>query len=1383
MFPNRIFTRLIIFILFCLLGLSSISRAQQCQIEDPLKYNIVHYTLKDGLSSNTIYGIYQDKIGYMWFGTTAGLNRFDGYEFRNYNYDPTDSLSLTSGYVWSILEDRYNNFWVATSNGLNLFNRYKDTFAHFFHNSLDSQSLSSSYIRIMFEDHLGNLWLGTEANGLNLLQRETMTFIRYLPGKSVLSLCEVQNEMWVGTRTGLYKWDPNSDKFIRPVLAQKFPELNILQICSMVANVKTIWLGTWKKGYFIVDLNKAQIIAMSLGGASNGLFHDQQTSETWASIRRELYRHPAADSVRERIEFHINNGASLFRSQVLRITKDNAGSMWICTDGDGIYQLNKLQSGFKTLLVSNIKDGFGYKVEPVFCDKNDFWFGTRSQGIYRISKDYKTIRRQPFEPVAKRYYLPITSFCLRKNGEIWLGADGHGGLFHYLRQFDIFESFFNESEIANTLSSDAVNALIEDKAGRLWIGRNTHGLDLFDDDTKTFINFKHEPDRKNSLSSNRISAIAEADSGKLWVATLGGGLNLFNPNDNSAVHFKYIPGIKNCLSENRIYSLHVSNDSILWIGTSVGGLNKFNTVSRTFKHFLMKDGLPSNQIFSIISDNNGDIWIATAKGLSRLNSESEKIRTYDNNDGIINMEFFGFSRSQDGKLFIGHMNGFTTIIPDSLEDNPFIPPIVLTKFHILNLSTKLDTVISEKKHVVLTHNQNEFSFEFAALNFIASQKNKYRYKMDGFDQDWIESGTRRFVSYTNLAPGDYTFRVLGSNNDEVWNETGTSLKITILPPWWKTNLAYSIYIIVILILVYIIWSFQINRLKIKHQLQMEHFEAEKLREVDQLKSQFFANISHEFRTPLTLILGPVKQMLAKKFIGNITDQYQMIIRNGERLLGLINQILDISKLESGEMKLQVSETDITAYLKGLILSFAPLAERKKIKLKLDSETIRGFVDHDKLEKIVTNLLSNAFKFTPEGGEVGVNLTPLPLASPLMNKGGIKGGSESYIQISISNTGAGISADQQERIFDRFYQADNNYKKDGEGTGIGLALTKELVEVCGGEISVESKQIKQPPKSPFVKGDFRTTFKVIMPIARENFKEDEIVKKSETGYRKPEEEEQISISDENIISQTDLEKQSAVSGLRSPLLLIVEDNPDVTSYISSFMENDYRILTAENGKEGLKKTIDKYPDLIISDVMMPEMDGFEFCKKIKTDERISHIPVILLTAKADLDSKIEGLEFGCDDYVTKPFEAKELQIRAKNLIEQRKRLRDKFAQLNYLNPEDISVTSADETLLQRLLDVFENHIEEPDFSTEDFAHEVGMSRMNLNRKLQAVANQSTNEFIRSLRLKRAAQLLKKNAGTVSEVAYKVGFNNTSHFAKAFRKLYGITPSLFNGTEKK
>jgi CheY-like chemotaxis protein/nitrogen-specific signal transduction histidine kinase len=564
---------------------------------------------------------------------------------------------------------------------------------------------------------------------------------------------------------------------------------------------------------------------------------------------------------------------------------------------------------------------------------------------------------------------------------------------------------------------------------------------------------------------------------------------------------------------------------------------------------------------------------------------------------------------------------------------------------------------------------------------------------------------------------------------------------------------------------------------------MEHFEAEKLREVDQLKSRFFANIYHEFRTPLTLIKGPVKQIMDGEFAGNLKEQYKMILRNSDRLLGLINQILDLSKLESGEMKLQVAETNIIQYLKGLILSFSPLADRKKITLKFTSndENISGYIDRNKLEKIANNLLSNAFKFTPENGCIVVHVcrgtvhrapTELSVNTQNSRRGGSRTAPTSHpIKITISNTGPGIPPDQIDKIFDRFYQADSTYKKDGEGSGIGLALTKELVEACHGEISVTSVP------------DQTTTFIVTLPIAREEFSENEIIEETETA------DPHITYPTSHIsdpgsrIAHPESDSERRVSNNEHPVssILLVEDNPDVTAYICSFLNHDYRIISAENGKEGLKKVLDNYPDLIISDVMMPEMDGFEFCQKVKSDERISHIPVILLTAKADLDSKIEGLEFGADDYVTKPFEARELQIRVKNLIEQRKKLREKFTSLVDLNPADIAASSMDEQLLNRLLTVFEDHMEEPDFGVQQLAREIGMSRSHLNRKIQALTNVSTSEFIRILRLQRAARLLSNASGTVSEIAYKVGFNNLSYFSKAFRNHFGKLPSELNKKE--
>jgi signal transduction histidine kinase/CheY-like chemotaxis protein len=723
--------------------------------------------------------------------------------------------------------------------------------------------------------------------------------------------------------------------------------------------------------------------------------------------------------------------------------------------------------------------------------------------------------------------------------------------------------------------------------------------------------------------------------------------------------------------------------------------------------------------------------------------------------------------------------------------------------------------------------------------------------MEGFDTDWIYSGNKHDVTYTNLDPGEYTFRVKGSNSDVIWNEQGAAVRIIITPPWWQTNLAYILYVIFFVLIFSTIWRFQTNRLRMKHQLEIKDLNAKKLEELDTLKSHFFANISHEFRTPLTLILGPVKQMLSGKFVGNVSEQYRMIIRNGERLLQLINQLLDLSKLESGRMSLQVKKTEISKFIKTLVLSFCSLAESKRINLRYnhEDESILGYVDHDKLEKIINNLLSNAFKFTPEGGEIVVCVKN-PLYSPFTKGGGInihpplypldrgeiisspfeKGGQRGII-IKVTNTSPYITPDRLEKMFDRFYsapldkttfkdpetkdqypmgQANTTYKKDpapwdtennvksnnayrtypmGEqGSGIGLALTKELVELHHGTIDVKCNvSNNHPPQSPFDSGEeFDTTFTVQLPIGKEYFNEEEIIEQSSLAKL-------IDHSPHRITSiqhpETSIPKKSGspprfgqhpVSRNQKPVssILIVDDNPDVTSYISSFLKTEYQILTAEDGKIGWQKTLQKYPDLIISDVMMPEMDGFELCKKIKMDERTSHIPVILLTARADIESRIEGFEFGADDYISKPFEADELKVRSRSLIEQRRKLREKFAKIPDVQPVDIAASSKDEQFLKRFMAVFESHISESDFSTAKIAKGVGMSRSNLNRKLRALTNQSTHEFIRTLRLKHAAQLLNKSVGSVADIAYQVGFNNTSHFAKAFREQFGQSPSAFS-----
>jgi len=864
-----------------------------------------------------------------------------------------------------------------------------------------------------------------------------------------------------------------------------------------------------------------------------------------------------------------------------------------------------------------------------------------------------------------------------------------------------------------------------------------------------------------------VSSLCEDRSGMLWIGTSNSGVySLHIDKHHNPEIFHYYNDLQNlsslsCNDISDIIQPSIIDTTALWIATKAG-LNRFDLETKSFTHFFKNDGMSSNLVLKILEDNQGNLWCSTTNGLSVYRMNTGDIQTYGKGDGMPFTSFGGFrqnaAKDLDGHLYFAGGNGVLSFFPQDIRQNPNIPPIRITNFSVFPKHVKLDTTIQYKRSIILDYNHNMFSFEFAALNFTNPEKNQYAYKIDGFLNDWIHIGNKRMASFTNLNPGEYIFHVKGSNNHGVWNEKGTSVKVIILPPWWRSHLAYIVYIILIGLFIYLVWHYQLKRIQIKHELEMEHLHAEKLEEVDHLKSHFFANISHEFRTPLTLILGPVRQMFAGDFKGNFKEQYKGIIRNAERLLSLINQLLDLSKLESGKLKLQAQATDIVSLTNGLVQAFESLAVRKEITLKFISElkSQEVFIDIDKYEKITNNLLSNAFKFTPQGGEVEVCIEH-PSVSPL-GKGGLRG-----VQISISNTGSSIPENQIEHIFDRFYQGNNSYKKDlaplddqkkvfpssreskyptGEqGTGIGLALTKELVELHYGEISVgsgiigENGKAKQPPESPFDKGDSRTTFTILLPLGKEHLKKEEIfgtgevdspLKKGARGLSKTPDE-----TTEAVGKKQKSEKRSPASGLPFPIILIVEDNPDLRQYIRSNIEDAYQILEAENGVDGWKQATNEIPDLIISDVMMPEMDGIELCRKLKTDQRTSHIPVILLTARAAKEDKIEGLETGADDFIPKPFDAEELGIRIKNLIHQRKKLREQFSKESNLVFDKIIHTSADEKFIKRIMDIISRHISDSNFNLEFLSNEAGMSQMHLHRKIKGLFGQSPAEFVKTI----------------------------------------------------
>jgi signal transduction histidine kinase/DNA-binding response OmpR family regulator len=660
------------------------------------------------------------------------------------------------------------------------------------------------------------------------------------------------------------------------------------------------------------------------------------------------------------------------------------------------------------------------------------------------------------------------------------------------------------------------------------------------------------------------------------------------------------------------------------------------------------------------------------------------------------------------------------------------------------------------KHINLKFNQDFFSFQFAALDYTNPQKNQYAYYLEGLEDDWNYSGNRRFANYTGVPPGNYTFRVKGSNNDGYWNQEGASIAITILPPPWKTWWAYTIYGIFLIGLIYAWRKYDLKRQRLKQELKLGHVEAEKLKELDTMKSRFFANISHEFRTPLTLILGPLQNLLSQSKDEKSKQYLNMMQRNARRLQNLINQLLNLSKLESGKMKLQAREENIVVLVNGYVQSFESLAKQKNIDLIFHSneENIPLYVDKDKIEKILFNLLSNAFKFTNAGGAITIQV----------------GKQADGIFVSITDTGHGILPEKLNYIFDRFYQADDSYSKDQEGTGIGLALAKELAKLHHGTISVESH---------IGEG---SVFTVFLPAGKHHLKPDEIIDKPEMPAKREKIQEPVPEHEfsENTLAGEDLPKPDEFNEKDDkPYVLIVDDNADLRSYMRDCLTEDYYIHEATEGVEGFSKATQQIPDLIISDVMMPKMDGYELCKKLKTDERTSHIPVILLTARASSESRIEGLETGADDFITKPFDYHELLTRIKNLIQLRNKLKEKFRKeidYNRLSKER-DVISMDQQFIRKAKAVVEKNISEPEFSIENFAREMALSRVQLHRKLRALVDQSATQFIKTIKLNRAAELLKNKSGTVSEIAYDVGFNTLPYFTKCFQEQFGVNPSEF------
>ncbi len=1358
-------------------------------------------SIEQGLSQSTVRQIVQDQQGFLWFGTNSGLNRYDGYNFKVYYAVPGDTNSLSNNYIECLFVDRKNILWIGTSDGLNAYDIKNDKFTHFRNDLYNPTSISDNKIFSICEDGNENLWIGTN-NGLNKYDKKKNVFIHYYYSDQIpdnfyniirCALVDRENNIWFGTYNGLYLISADDLKKDTPgnhnIASKSFRHLPLVKtyrggdIVNELYEDRSgiIWIGTVARGLIRYDKN-SDILTRLKSQLNNGevisnidvrSMCQDRSGTLWVGTNMGLF---IFDKEKEKIIYKDLEGKA-----ITHIFEDQSGVIWISVKNEGLRKYDRENQQFPPPL--------DHGKNAVLIDKNgDLWLGD-PDGIYkrnRITHQFTKFKLNPHRTN------PINAIHEDSKGRLWIGSRDLYKLDRNKNQFEIIDIDYNHSK--NLPVSDLTGEIFktcyfiyEDKKSILWIGAQT-GLYKYNNDTKVLFRYSYDASNSEGLSNNTATVIYEDTHSNLWVGTAL-GLNKFDPISETFTRFSRDHSNPYSISDNTIYDIYESRFEIngpLWIATN-GGLNRLDRGNEVFKHYTINDGLPHNGVLSILEDDHGNLWLSTRNGLSKFNPTTGTFKNFYKSDGLQD-NAFGLSAFQNkkGEMFFSGPFGLSVFHPDSIIDDPHVPPIVITGFKKFNKEVKLDTAISHIKQIRLTYDEKVISFEFAALNYTNPQKNQFAYMMAGFDRDWIYSGYRHDVTYTNLTSGEYVFKVKGSNHDGVWNEDGTSLRITITPPWWHTNLAYVLYILLIGSIIYGTWRFKVNRLRLKHELEMEHLHAEKLQEMDHIKSRFFANISHEFRTPLTLILGPIEKW--RKIIKEkrLKQDLDLMRRNADRLHRLINQLLDLSKLEAGGMSLQTRCMDIVQHVKELTMSFTSHAERKQIilKFKAKDKSVFGYFDCDKLEKIVTNLLSNAFKFTPQGGEIRVTVKVPNSKHQITNKSPIPNPqfqipNSDFVEITITNTGPGIPADRLNKIFDRFYQLDDSFTREHEGTGIGLALTRELVKIHHGEIWVESIPNE------------KTTFTLQLPLGKDHLKEEEIVEDLEAGDRKLETGAQVSSSRtrENDAryqipdseDQPELSYQSSVSGLRSPvsglqspLILIVEDNADMRRYIRDRLENDYRIFETDNGENGLMIAVDKVPDLIISDVMMPKMDGFELCRKLKTDERTSHIPVVLLTARAESKDKIEGLETGADDYIAKPFDADELEVRIKNLIEQRRKLRERFLSNARIQSKEIAVTSMDDKFIKRSIGIIEDHLSDMEFSVAQFSREIGISRSQLHRKIHALTNHSVSQFICLIKLQRAIQLLEKNAGTVAEIAYRVGFNSPSYFNRCFHDHFNMSP---------
>ncbi len=1323
---------------------------------------------ENGLSNNSVNCILQDSRGYMWFSTYYGLNRYNGYDIKTFYSTSDKEETLSSNFITQLIEDNEGDIWVGTNFGLNKYDKDTEKFTRYWANDEQPAALSNNQIGALLLDSRGQMWIGTMGGGLHYYHKQIDGFSCFMQNDSIDSnintisaMTEGYNgEIWIGTYgNGLSMFNPKEHFFIN----FEFPTMQINSLLD--DGIGSIWIATDNMGLYRFD--------------------------------KEMKVYERFDMKGSKVKTNLNI--------ILSLTLDKDGTILAAIDGGGIISIDPVKK--EVINNTDHNDAFSQldtkAIFSIYIDSNGlYWVGTIGKGVRIINMERNRFQHYTHQALNNKSISDnvILSLLQDSKERIWIGTDG-GGLNLFDTSTETFKSF---NQLPSNLKSNVIKRIFEDDENNIWLGTYGSGLAKLNERTNELTTYNPGNILNNEAISISVWSICQRKSGKLWIGTLGNGLYEFDTKEKTFVHLKelypelddvmndyilslFVDSHKNLwigtsngiyvwlnneqkyirylfdrvndsgVGKNAILYIYESNDGQVWIGSNGGGIFKINPENGDIINLTISDGLAQEQVYDILEVDEGVLWFATHGGLTKYEHETGRFQNYDTRDGLLGSTFNKLLYTSYGKLMVGGVKGLNVFDPNVIKVNNNVPKVLLSELYINNSPVKagdenspLLQNIADTKEIVLNHKQTNIGIEFVAINYFISEKNSYSYVLENSSEEWSKASSNRLVKYNNLKPGEYTFKVKAANNDGVWSNSDTVLKIKVLAPWWKRWYAYLAYFLIIGTAMFAYIRYTVLWIDLRRKLEFEVMEREKIKELNQMRLQFFTNISHEFRTPLTLISGPLETL--KKKLSLETDEqklFNIAYKNTNLLLRLVNQVMDFRKVETGSMELNIASGDIVSCIKDYGESFRYMAVERNmnfiIESNIDSLTVQ--FDEDIIEKVVYNLLSNAFKYGKEQGNVTLHIH---LSQETIIE-------KQNLLIKVSDNGDGIDSDNPEEVFKqykRFKQANKNIA----GTGIGLPLTKSLVELHGGRITVDSSK------------EIGTTFTVFLPVINPVIHESAI-HISETIVEKSEHK----IASANTESETEESHKYH--------LLVVDDNPQVIEFVTSVLRPHYKVKSAADGQQAFDLLLKRTFDLVITDVMMPVMDGIELCKEIKTELQTSHIPVIMLTAKTSVESKIEGLNIGADAYLPKPFNPDLLRAYIDNLLASREKLKEIFTGNAIILPSDITSSSVDEKFVAKALDVVKANMEDETFGVEELGHELAMSRSNLHRKIKALTGKSTTDFIRTIRLKEAAAKLISSDDQISEIAYKVGFNSSSYFIKSFKKEFNMSPGQYKQAHKR